>query len=70
MVTFRHFSMNYYLNERVTKKVGTSDFKEYELIEGNSSIRLFLREQEIKTLNKRQELIDIYKAQTDGEKIR
>lgn len=61
--------MNYYLNERVTKKVGTSDLKEYALIEGETGMRRFLREHELKTLNKRRELIDIYKAQKEGERI-
>lgn len=38
------FSMNYYLNQRVTKKIGTDDLSNYELVKGENPVSNFLRE--------------------------
>lgn len=69
---FQHYtdSMNYYLNERVTKKIGTDDFNNLELYKGTNPLSSILRDHELRSLEKRKELIELYNRQEQGQQIR
>jgi len=62
--------MNYYLNQRVTKKIGTDDLSNYELVKGENPVSNFLRENQEQSLTKRKELIEIYNSQQKGDQLR
>lgn len=69
---FQHYtdSMNYYLNQRVSRKIGTEDLSNYDLVQGETNISNFLRKNQERTLAKRKELIEIFNSQQQGEQIR
>lgn len=66
---FQHYfdNISYYLNEGVTRPLGTESLDEYALFEGENPVINYLREEQIKTLEKRNELIEIYNREQKGK---
>lgn len=68
----QHYSdgMNYYLNRRVSRKIGNDNLQQYDLYSGNNIFSRKMREHQIQSLVKREELINIYNQEQHGNRIR
>lgn len=58
------------MHGRISRKVGTDDLSHLDLVEGLNPVKRFIRENQIRSIEKRKELMDIYNAQQQGEEIR
>lgn len=68
---FQHYSdsMNYYLNKRVSKKIGTTNLEDYELYKGSNWFSSFLKYHEQLSLEKRKEMIKLYNCEQQGQQM-